>query len=121
MSLITDVFAQHLIYGSRFQFLYFQTVILLLFQGLIFMFQYCHLRDGNQEACYNIGRAFHQIGKRTYLCSYFGVFLKRHSDGNRLNLLTENPSFQSSNKSFLDPLKKRRPFFIKNVRSVNHV
>ena len=31
---------------------------------MIFIFQYYNLRKENQEACYNVARAFHQIGKQ---------------------------------------------------------
>lgn len=38
------------------------TVPLTIPQGIIFMFQYLGLRGECQEAYYNLGRAFHQLG-----------------------------------------------------------
>ncbi len=36
---------------------------LQIVQGFTFLFKYFDHKGGNEEACYNIGRAFHQIGK----------------------------------------------------------
>ena len=36
--------------------------ITILLQGITFLFQYLGLRGHTQEAFYNIGRAFHQLG-----------------------------------------------------------
>lgn len=35
---------------------------LLIVQGLTFLFKYFDLKGGDEEACFNIGRAFHQLG-----------------------------------------------------------
>lgn len=32
-------------------------------KGFTFLFKYYDLKGGNEEACYNIARAFHQIGR----------------------------------------------------------
>merc|ERR1712013_112835 len=46
-----------------------------ILHGLIFIFQYFSLRGENQEACYNVGRAFHQIGLVHFAVHYYNKAL----------------------------------------------
>ncbi|KAJ3085898.1 transcription factor TFIIIC subunit tfc4 [Quaeritorhiza haematococci] len=42
-----------------------------IMQGFTFMFRYYELRGQNQEACYNVARAFHQIGLTHLAIPYY--------------------------------------------------
>ncbi|KXS21759.1 TPR-like protein [Gonapodya prolifera JEL478] len=47
-------------------------------QGLAFIFRYYDLRRGNAEACYNVARAFHQIGLLHLAIPYYERCLNVH-------------------------------------------
>jgi general transcription factor 3C polypeptide 3 (transcription factor C subunit 4) len=44
---------------------------LQIMQAFAYLFKYYDLRNGNQEACYNIGRAFHQLGLLDLAIPYY--------------------------------------------------
>jgi len=48
-------------------------------QAFAYLFQYYDLRNGNQEACYNIGRAFHQLGLLDLAIPYYEAGLSMPS------------------------------------------
>jgi len=56
-----------------------------ILHGLIFMFQYFKLREENQEAYYNLGRAFHQIGLVHFAVHYYNKALQfpLHNEKNK--------------------------------------
>jgi len=52
---------------------------LQIIQGLTFIFRYFKIMKGNQEACYNVARAFHQIGLLYLAVQYYEKVLEMPS------------------------------------------
>ncbi|KAJ3106947.1 transcription factor TFIIIC subunit tfc4 [Phlyctochytrium planicorne] len=58
---------------------------LRIVQGFTFLFRYFELQKGCMEACYNLGRAFHQVGILDYAVEYYQKVLdgpQDHVSGN---------------------------------------
>ncbi|KAJ3219205.1 transcription factor TFIIIC subunit tfc4 [Dinochytrium kinnereticum] len=63
---------------------------LRIVQGFTFLFRYFEIEKGSMEACYNLARAFHQIGVMDHAIEYYEKVLEGPDDGPSVWLLNED-------------------------------
>jgi general transcription factor 3C polypeptide 3 (transcription factor C subunit 4) len=70
-------------------FLYLIPIPSIVFQAFALLYRYFQLRKGNQEACYNLGRAFQHVQLFPFAIHYYELALQQTHDSSDWELSRE--------------------------------